>query len=66
MKFILVLLLFHINLLKKVCDKLVEAGVKAIWNFAPTKLNVSEDILIQNENMASSLAILCRHLNTKK
>ena len=51
---------------QEVCDKLVEAGVKAIWNFAPTKLNVSEDILIQNENMASSLAILCRHLNTKK
>ena len=51
---------------QEVCNKLVKAGVKAIWNFAPTKLNVSEDILIQNENMASSLAILCRHLNTKK
>ena len=48
-----------------VCDMLIKAGVKAIWNFAPTKLNVPSDILIQNENMASSLAVLSRHLNIK-
>lgn len=46
-----------------VCDLLIRAGVKAIWNFAPTKLSVPDDILVQNENMASSLAILSRHLN---
>lgn len=50
---------------QEVCDVLVNAGVKAIWNFAPTKLSVPEDILIQNENMASSLAVLSRHLNLK-
>lgn len=47
------------------CDLLIRAGVKAIWNFAPTKLSVPDDILVQNENMASSLAILSRHLNLK-
>jgi redox-sensing transcriptional repressor len=46
-----------------VCDQLISAGVKAIWNFAPTILSVPKNILIQNENMASSLAILSRHLN---
>ena len=50
---------------QEVCDVLVSSGVKAIWNFAPTKLCVPEDILIQNENMASSLAVLSRHLNLK-
>lgn len=50
---------------QEVCDVLVEAGIKAIWNFAPTKLDVNEDIIVQNENMASSLAILSRHLNEK-
>lgn len=50
---------------QEVCDILVKAGVKAIWNFAPAKLSVPEDILIQNENMASSLAVLSRHLNIK-
>lgn len=44
------------------CDELIAAGVKAIWNFAPTRLIVPEDVLVQNENMASSLAILSNHL----
>ena len=48
-----------------VCDIMIKAGIKAIWNFAPTKLTVTDDILVQNENMASSLAILSRHLNNK-
>ena len=48
---------------QEACDNLVNSGVKAIWNFAPTKLNVNKDIIVQNENMASSLVILSRHLN---
>ena len=47
---------------QEVADTLVESGVKAIWNFAPTRITVPEGILIQNENMASSLAVLSRHL----
>lgn len=48
---------------QSVCDELVKSGVSAIWNFAPTHLNVPEGILVQNENMATSLAMLSRHLN---
>lgn len=47
---------------QKVCDELVEAGVKAIWNFAPVHLSVPDDVLVQNENMAASLAVLSRNL----
>lgn len=47
---------------QEVADKLIEVGVKAIWNFAPTRITVPSGILIQNENMASSLAVLSRHL----
>lgn len=46
-----------------VCSELVESGIKAIWNFAPIILSVPEGIIVQNENMASSLAVLSRHLN---
>lgn len=53
------------NVAQDVCNQLVKAGCKAIWNFAPTKLSVPNDVVIQNENMASSLAILSRHLNGK-
>lgn len=46
------------NSAQEICDKLIESGVKGIWNFAPTNLNVSNNIKIKNENMAGSLAIL--------
>lgn len=47
---------------QEVCDLLVESGIRAIWNFAPTHLSVPEGILVQSENMAASLAILSKHL----
>lgn len=45
-----------------VCDRLIASGIKAIWNFAPTHLDVPDHILVQNENMATSLALLSMHL----
>ena len=48
---------------QEVCDMLVEAGVVAIWNFAPTHLKAPDHILIKNENMAGSLAELSMHLD---
>ena len=48
-----------------VCDQLIDCGVKAIWNFAPTHLDVPEEILVQNENMATSLAVLSMHLQAQ-
>ena len=50
---------------QEICDRLVKSEVQAIWNFAPTILNVPEGIFIQTENMASSLAVLTRHLESK-
>ena len=48
---------------QEVCNLLIENGILAVWNFAPTHLNVPEGILVQNENMAASLALLSKHLN---
>ncbi|MDD3289903.1 MAG: redox-sensing transcriptional repressor Rex [Eubacteriales bacterium] len=45
-----------------VCDRLIEAGILAIWNFAPVHLKTPDPILIRNENLAASLAILSKHL----
>ncbi len=50
---------------QQVCDLLISSGVVGIWNFAPTHLNVPRNILVQNENMASSLAMLSTHLKWK-
>lgn len=50
---------------QQVCDRLIACGIKAIWNFAPAHLDVPENILVQNENMATSLAVLSMHLQAQ-
>lgn len=47
---------------QSVCDQLIGCGIKAIWTFAPTHLEVPPNILVQHENMATSLAVLSMHL----
>ena len=49
-----------------VCDQMIGCGIKAIWNFAPCKLNIPEGILFLQENMALSLAYLNNQLLDKK
>ena len=44
---------------------MIGCGIKAVWNFAPTHLDVPEGILVQNENMATSLAVLSMHLKAQ-
>ena len=48
-----------------VADRLVGCGIKAIWNFAPARLDVPANILVQQENMATSLAVLSMHLQAQ-
>jgi redox-sensing transcriptional repressor len=50
---------------QSVCDQLIRCGIKAVWNFAPTHLDVPPHILVQNENMATSLAVLSMHLQAQ-
>jgi redox-sensing transcriptional repressor len=47
------------------CDILVKSGVIAIWNFTSVRLCVPEGVLVKNENMESSLAVLSNHLVEK-
>ena len=47
---------------QKACDALIRVGILAVWNFAPVHLDVPEGIILKNENMASSLAILSTNL----
>ena len=50
---------------QQVADQLIAGGIKAIWNFAPTHLDVPQGILVQTENMATSLAVLSVHLQAQ-
>ena len=47
---------------QKVANTLVEAGVRAIWNFSPVTLNLPGTVAVKNENMAASLAVLSAKL----
>ena len=46
-----------------VADSLIAAGVKGIWNFAPTKLNVPIDIPLVNEDLSIGLSALSYHMS---
>ena len=43
---------------QQTADKLVEIGVKYIWNFANVCLNVPDDVVVQREVIAGGLAVL--------
>jgi redox-sensing transcriptional repressor len=43
-------------------DRLVAAGVKAVWNFAPTDLNHPESVIVVNVHLRDSLHILAYRL----
>lgn len=47
---------------QSVCDIMTSAGIRAIWNFAPITLNVPQDVVIHNEDLAASLAVLSKKL----
>ena len=50
---------------QQVADMMIECGIKAIWNFAPLHLDAPDNILIQNQNMATNLAVLSMHLQAQ-
>jgi redox-sensing transcriptional repressor len=41
---------------------MIKAGMRAIWNFSPVKLTAPPHVIIQHENLASSLAVLSKKL----
>jgi len=43
---------------QSIADEMVRGGIQAIWNFAPLKLRVPENIIVHNEDLYSSLASL--------
>lgn len=47
------------------CGLLIESGVLAVWNFTGVRLEVPEGVLVQNEDVAVSLALLSNHLKER-
>lgn len=47
---------------QEVCDVMVKAGIKGILNFAPVHLDAPEDVVIQEDNIAVSLALVAKKI----
>lgn len=54
------------NVAQEVCDILVEMNISAIWNFAPIRLKVPKNVLVQNENLAYSLSVISSIITNKQ
>lgn len=54
------------NVSQTIADVLVKAGIKAIWNFAPSDIKVPEDVAIENVHLNESLFSLTYHYNKRE
>jgi redox-sensing transcriptional repressor len=46
-----------------VASRLVDANIKSIWNFAPTDLEVPDDVIVENVHLSESLMVLAYLMN---
>jgi redox-sensing transcriptional repressor len=51
---------------KEVGKTVADAGVKAIWNFAHTDLNLSDDVIVENVHLSESLMRLSYKIANKQ
>lgn len=47
---------------QSICDEMIKSGISAIWNFAPVHLRHPKCVIVKNENLAISLAVLSKSL----
>ena len=58
----LAILCTPVEVSQTLADRLTSAGIKAIWNFTPTSLNVPADVLVRNEHISLGLSEIVYHL----
>ena len=51
-----------INIAQEITDKMVDGGIKAVWNFTPFRIRVPENIVVQNTSLYAHLAVPGNHL----
>lgn len=44
-------------------NKIVEGGLKAVWNFTPFRIKANENIVIQNTSIYAHLAVMYNRMN---
>ena len=59
----LAILTTPVTVSQAITDRLVSSGIKAIWNFSPTRLSTPQGVLVRNEHISLGLAQVAYHLN---
>ena len=52
-----------INIAQEITDKMVDGGIKAVWNFTPFRIRVPENIVVQNTSLYAHLAVMFNRFN---
>ena len=52
-----------IEIAQDITNKMVNGGIKAVWNFTPFRIRVPENIVVQNTSLYAHLAVMFNRLN---
>ena len=52
-----------ISIAQEVTDRMVDGGIRAVWNFTPFRIRVPEHIVVQNTSLYAHLAVMFNRLN---
>lgn len=52
-----------INIAQEITNKMVDGGIKAVWNFTPFRIRVPENIVVQNTSLYAHLVVMFNRLN---
>lgn len=51
---------------QNVAELTVATGIKALWNFTPSRIKLTDDIVVQNTSIYSHLAVMYNRLDNQK
>ena len=51
-----------IEIAQQITDRMVQGGLRAIWNFTPFRIRVPEEIVVQNTSLYAHLALMFNRL----
>lgn len=52
-----------ISIAQEITDKMTTGGIKAVWNFTPVRIRVTEDVVVQNTSLYAHLAVMFNRLS---
>lgn len=55
-----------IEIAQPITDRMIESGIRAVWNFTPFRIRVPEHIVVQNTSLYAHLAVMFNRLSSNE